>query len=70
MTKGILVFAHNNAEIDYVKQAAFLAGRAKEYLNLPVSIVTDKESIGVRHQDWFDKILINEIPTAATKKKY
>jgi len=70
MTKGILVFAHNNAEIDYVKQAAFLADRAKQYLNLPVSIVTDKESIGDRYKDWFDKIIINEIPTASTKKQY
>jgi len=41
MTKGILVFAYNNADIDYVKQAAFLAGRSKEFLNLPFSIVTD-----------------------------
>ena len=71
MTKGILVFAYNNADIDYVKQAAFLAGRAKEYLNLPVSIVTDKESIGDRYKEgWFDKIIISDITTASSKKKY
>jgi len=70
MTKGILVFAHNNAEIDYVKQAAFLAGRAKEYLNLPVSIITDEQSIGDRYKDWFDKIIINNISQSSTKKQY
>lgn len=41
MSKGILVFARNNAKVDYVKQAYLVAQRAKEYLNLPVSIVTD-----------------------------
>ena len=70
MTKGILVFAYNNADIDYVKQAAFLAGRAKEYLNLPVSIVTDEKSIGDRYKGWFDKIIISDIITASSKKKY
>lgn len=70
MTKGILVFAHNNAEIDYVKQAAFLAGRAKQYLNLPVSVVTDEQSIGDRYKNWFDKIIINDISQSSTKKQY
>ena len=39
--QGILLYARNNAQIDYVKQAVFLAERAKEYLNLPVTLVTD-----------------------------
>ena len=34
MSKGILVFARNNEQVDYVKQAYHLAKRAKEYLNL------------------------------------
>ena len=41
MSKGILCFAFNNESVNYVKQAEFLAKRAKEFLNLPVSIVTD-----------------------------
>lgn len=40
-SKGVLVFARNNGHVDYVKQAAFLAKRVKQYLNLPTSIVTD-----------------------------
>ena len=41
MSKGILVFARNNAQIDYCKQAYFLALRVSKYLNLPTTIVTD-----------------------------
>ena len=39
--KGVLIFARNNAQIDYIKQAHFLAKRIKEYLDLPTTIVTD-----------------------------
>ena len=41
MSKGVLVFARNNANIDYCKQAYFLAKRISKYLNLPTTIVTD-----------------------------
>lgn len=43
MSKGILVHAFNNETIDYVKQAESLALRAKKYLDLPVSVVTDTD---------------------------
>tara|TARA_B110000503_G_scaffold129783_1_gene202379 strand:- start:11570 stop:12454 length:885 start_codon:yes stop_codon:yes gene_type:complete len=41
MSKGVLLFARNNAQIDYCKQAYWLAKRVNEYLNLPTTIVTD-----------------------------
>lgn len=41
MSKGVVVIARNNSNIDYVKQAVFLAKRVKKYLNLPTSIMTD-----------------------------
>lgn len=41
MSKGILVFARNNSQVDYIKQARFLAQRAKKHLGLPTTIVTD-----------------------------
>jgi len=53
-SKGILLFARNNTEIDYIKQAKFLAQRAKEYLDLPVSIVTDTANTDL---DGFDKVI-------------
>jgi hypothetical protein len=41
MSKGVLVFARNNAQVDYCKQAVFLAQRAKQFLDLPTTIITD-----------------------------
>jgi len=41
MSSGILIFAQNNSEVDYIKLAVFSAKQAQKYLNLPVSIVTD-----------------------------
>ena len=40
MSNGVLCFANNNNEIDYIKQAEKLAFRVKKYLNLPTSVVT------------------------------
>ena len=43
--KGILLFAHNNTEIDYAK-FAYIAGRyAQKQLDVPVSLVTDEGTI-------------------------
>lgn len=44
MTQGVLLFAINNDKIDYVKQAIYCAKRVKEYLELPVALVTNSKS--------------------------
>jgi hypothetical protein len=41
MSNGALIFAHNNTGIDYTKLAVFAANRVKQFLDIPVSIVTD-----------------------------
>jgi len=41
MTTGAVIFAHNNSLIDYIKLAIFSANRVKNYLKIPVSLVTD-----------------------------
>jgi hypothetical protein len=41
MTTGALIFAHNNAGIDYTRLAVFCGKRVRKYLDLPVSLVTD-----------------------------
>ena len=41
MTQGVLLFALNNLEVDYIKQAVFCAKKIKEHLKLPVALVTD-----------------------------
>lgn len=45
--RGILLFAHNNREIDYVRIASVAARYAKKNLQVPVSLVTDQGTI-----DW------------------
>jgi len=61
MSKGILVFARNNSQVDYVKQAYFLAKQAKSILNLPTTVVTDSiEYLVSAYPDYtevFDKII-------------
>jgi hypothetical protein len=71
MSKGALLIAKNNNEINYVKQAAFLAKRIKKYLNLPTSLVTDNIDYLKDHKliNYFDKILITT-NNLYTRKKY
>ena len=72
--QGVLIFARNNAQIDYIKQAHFLAKRIKEYLNLPTSIVTD--SIKYLHESYtdhktvFDQIIEVPFTRAPSSKRY
>lgn len=58
MSKGVLLFAHNNSEINYAKLAIFAAKRAKQFLEVPVSVVTDDKSIfDDLDSSVFDKII-------------
>ena len=36
MTKGVILFANNNDQIDYVRQAIFCAKQVQKYLKLAV----------------------------------
>jgi hypothetical protein len=38
MTRGVVLFAHNNDDIDYVEMAKFSASRIKKYLDLPIMV--------------------------------
>jgi hypothetical protein len=74
MTRGVLIFAQNNAEIDYAKISLFAAKRVKEYLDVPVSLITD--SAGWLKQSQpdaelvFDQIIEIWSDTHQTKKFY
>ena len=59
MSNGALIFAHNNASVDYVKLAVFAAERIKKYLDIPVSLVTDnaKWLDENYHNHPFDKVI-------------
>jgi hypothetical protein len=45
MSKGILMFAHNNSEIDYFRMAYVNTKLIKEHLDVPVCLVTDAHSL-------------------------
>lgn len=55
MSKGVLMYAHNNDEIDYLKIACANALMVKKNLEVPVTLVTDSGTI-----DWGRKALGDE----------
>ena len=56
MTRGIVLIAHNTEEIDYVNIAKYTALRAKKFLNLPVTLITDVEI----DNHPFDEVIIHD----------
>jgi hypothetical protein len=74
MTQGVLIFAQNNIEVDYAKISLFAAKRAKQYLNVPVTLVTDSREWLLKSQPSAEKIFDNFIDvysdTEQTKKFY
>jgi len=77
MTKGILIFAHNNPQIDYGLMAIISAGLAKKNLKVPVSLVTDKWTIAwlkesnmySKAESIFDKIIEVDKPVTKNYRK-
>lgn len=41
MSNGVLLFANNNDQIDYVKQSLYLASNIKRHMNCAVAVATD-----------------------------
>jgi len=71
MSRGAVLVARNNAQIDYIKQAAFNASRIKKYLDIPVTILTDNVTVAKKlYETIFDQII--EIPNedAYSHRKY
>jgi len=72
MSQGIVIFAQNNADIDYIKLSVFSARRAQQYLDLPVSIITD--SRGWLEQSCpdhpFDQIIDVDYTVSAQRKNF
>ena len=68
MSKGAIIFAHNNAEIDYIKIAATNALMIKHNLDISVSLITDEGTIGWAKKslgqelldECFDNIILSE----------
>jgi len=64
MRSGVLLFAFNNEQVDYVSQAQYLAKRIRKYLDLPTTLVTDDVERVVKFyngKEVFDEILSSSI---------
>lgn len=71
MSNGALIFAHNNADVDYVKIANFAASRVKQYLDIPVSLVTDnKKWLLEKYPDHVFDQVIETTPSEINYKKF
>jgi len=72
MSKGAILIARNNGNIDYVKQSVFLAERIQYYLKIPVSIITDSEEYLKSDFDHtvFDQIIAIPYKKTANTRAY
>jgi hypothetical protein len=72
MTRGVLIFAQNNSEIDYARISLYAARRVEEHLNVPVSLITDSKDWLLKSQpdakNVFDRIISINSQTSQTKK--
>jgi len=57
MTRGVLLFAFNSPKYNYYEMAEFNAKRINHYLNLPVTIVTDEDSLPAKTDYKWDNII-------------
>ena len=77
MSKGVLMYAHNNPEIDYIKIACANALMVQRNLHVPVTLVTDsgslawcKESVGDELvAQCFEKIIIVDVDSEFNNKR-
>ena len=67
---GILTFAHNT-QYDYLKLAKSLARRSAEFLDLPVTVITDIETLkSTNHStDEFDSVIVVDKPDDNSKQR-
>ena len=63
MTRGVLLFAFNTDKVNYYEMAVAAAKRANQFLNLPVTLVTDESSLPNNPDYVFDCIKIATVQT-------
>lgn len=77
MSKGVILFAHNNRQIDYARMSILAAKLAIKNLQVPVSLVTDPSTLDWMKEsgidkiaaDTFDKIIITQRPEDSNNVK-
>lgn len=61
MIKGALLFAFNNETTDYYRGAVYAAKRINHFLDLPVTLVTDANTLLNRNSSYtFDNVILAE----------
>lgn len=57
MSRGVIIFAFNSPKYNYYDMAKYAAKRVKHFLNLPVTLVTDEDSMPVGEYEHWDKVV-------------
>jgi len=74
MSKGVLLFAHNNEQVDYGLMAYWCATRIAKHLAVDVTLVTDSataNSLDNTKPTWrsvFDKVILQDSQSTQTKR--
>lgn len=67
MSRGVLLFAFDVHDVSYFNMAVHAAKRARHFLDLPSTLITDKNSLPKDHDDIFEHIIIVD-PDKSNKK--
>lgn len=57
MTQGVILFAFNSPKFNYYDMALYTAKRVKHFLNLPVTLISDEDSLPKVQDDIWDNII-------------
>lgn len=66
--RGVLLTAHNNGKDDYYQMAVYTAKRINKFLDLPVTVITDPDSVSDTGYT-FDKTIFVEPDKSNHRKK-
>ena len=69
MNRGALLFAFNSPKYNYFEMAEHTARRIEHFLNIPVTVVTDEQSIPGTPSYNFDKVITVEADTSNSRDK-
>jgi hypothetical protein len=69
MMKGAVLFAFNTDEVNYFKQAEVAAKRINHFLDLPVTVITNLDSMSENADNVFDKIIFTKEDSSNTLRK-
>jgi len=65
LSQGVLIFAFNNEQTDYIAMAAWSARNIRRHLNLPVALVTDDPEAATQHR--FEHIIVTAPDTGGSR---